>query len=246
MLTPFEKRCTSKIVEPIHINSGYTYGENIVIFRKEEFMRVFIHECFHLFCLDFNEVHVDFKQLLQPLFSVNSDYLLFESLCEFWARTINCALFAYFIEKDPSYEDFEKIFQLNLNIERIYSLVQMKHYLSIFHLEYEDLISGRIKSYKENTNGICYYVITAILFFHYQQTMNWFVENNETLLQFTKSTNHVYMFHHFIRTVYRSDKFLNVLSQIENYHLNHLSMSAFDIDLFKRSSQSGTKGTAEG
>jgi len=232
-------------LDPIHINSGYTYLNEIVIFRKEEFMRVFVHECFHLFCLDFNEVSVDFKKLLKPLFSVQSDYLLFESLCEFWSRTINAAIFAFFIEVNTSYDDFERIFQLNLNIERVYALIQMKHFLSKFDLSYEDLIRGTIKSYKETTNGICYYVITTLLLFHYQHTMNWFIENNETMLQFRKKTTHVNLFYHYIKSVYKGDKYLNTLSHIYYYDLKHLSMSAFDIELFKRSSQSGTKEIAE-
>jgi hypothetical protein len=247
ILSPFQKnQFPVHSLEPIHVNSGYTYGNHIVIFRKEELMRVFVHECFHLFCLDFNEVQVEFKQLFQPLFNVQSDYLLFESLCEFWSRTINAAIFAFFMESHTSYSDFERIFQLNLNIERIFALIQMKHYLSMFHLSYEDLIRGDIKSYQENTNGICYYVITTLLLFHYQQTMNWFIENNETMLQFRKTTRHVQLFFQYIRSVYKSDKFLNILLQIKNYDLKHLSMSAFDIELFTHSSQSGTKEIAEG
>jgi hypothetical protein len=247
VLTPFEKDCNHSLesLEPKHINSGYTYKNEIVIFRKEELLRVFVHECFHLFCLDFNQVDVDFKKLLQPLFHVKSNYLLFESLCEFWSRTVNAGIFAFFIEKHTSYHDFERIFQLNLNIERVHAMLQMKHFLSKFHMSYEDLIRGNIKSYQEKTNGICYYVITTILLFNYQQTMNWFIENNETLLQFSKTTNHVNLFFHFIKSVYSSDKFLNTLSQLNKYDLKHLSFSAFDIELFKRSSQSGEKGNAE-
>jgi hypothetical protein len=249
ILSPFEKEGDSRIecLEPLHVNSGYNYKNEIVIFRKEELVKVFIHECFHLFCLDFKEVSIDFQKLLQPLFYVKSDYLLFESLCEFWARTLNAALFAFFMEKQISYEVFERNFQLNLNIERAYGLIQLKHFLSKFELCYEDLIEGKgtIKSYKENTNGICYYVITAILFFNYQQTMNWFIENNETLLQFTKTSKQIILFYHYIKSVYKNDKLLNTLLYIKNYELNHLSMCAFDIELFRHSSQSGTKENAE-
>jgi len=247
VLTPFKKECSHPLhsLEPKHINSGYTYKNEIVIFRKEELMRVFVHECFHMFCLDFNEVRVDYPKLFTPLFHVKSDYLLFESICEFWSRTLNAAIFAFFIENHTTYEAFERVFQLNLNIERVHAMVQMKHFLSKFDMSYEDLIRGVIKSYQENTNGICYYVITTILLFNYQQTMNWFIENNETLLQFTKTTNHVNLFYHYIKSVYRSDKFLNTLAQMKHYELNHLSFSAFDIELFKRSSRSGEKETVE-
>lgn len=247
ILTDFEKECHHHIerLENIHVNSGYNYNTTICLFRKEELLKVFIHECFHMFCLDFKDVSVDFQKLLQPLFHVESDYLLFESLCEFWARTLNSAIFAFFVNKHTSYEEFERIFNLNLNLERVYSLVQMKHFLSKFGMSYEDLIRGSIKSYKENTNGICYYVITALLFFNFQQTMNWFIEHNETLLQFTKTQKHVLLFYHYLKTIYKSDKLLKAIAHIKKYNLNHLSMSVFDIDLFTHSSRSVPKETAE-
>lgn len=247
ILTPFEKECGTRIdcLHPIHVNSGYNYGKVICIFRKEELLKVFIHECFHMFCLDFKDVSVDFKAMLTPLFHIDSDYLLFESLCEFWARTLNSAIFAFFVNKNITYEEFERYFNMNLNLERAYSLVQMKHFLSKFDLDYKDVIDGTIKSYKENTNGICYYVITAILLFNYQQTMNWFIDHNETLLQFTKTQKHVYMFYYYIKSVYNSDKLLNSLEHIKKYNLNHLSMSVFDIDLFKHSSRNVRKEIAE-
>jgi hypothetical protein len=247
ILTDFEKGCDDSItcIEPIHINSAYNYKTQIVVFRREELLKVFIHECFHLFCLDFKDVDIDFKPLLQPLFHVNSDYLLFEPLCEFWARTLNAAILSFFVNKDTSYEEFERYYNLNLNLERVYCLVQLKHYLSKFNMCYEDLIYGNIKSYKEKTNGICYYVITAILFFNFQQTMNWFIEHNETLLQFTKENKHFYMFYHYLKSVYKDDKLLKTLFHMKDYKLNHLSMSVFDIDLFTHSSQSGKKEIAE-
>jgi len=246
VLTDFEKSCDDRIscLEPIHVNSAFNYETEIVVFRKEELLKVFIHECFHMFCLDFKKVDIDFKSILQPLFHVNSDYLLFESLCEFWARTLNAAILSFFVNKETTYEEFERYFNLNLNLERVYCFVQMKHYLSLFHLSYEDLIYNNCKHYKENTNGLCYYVITALLFFNYQQTMNWFIEHNETLLQFSKEARHVYLFYHYIRSVYKDDKFLKTIFFMKNYQLNHLSMSIFDIDLFTHSSQSGRREIA--
>ena len=246
VMTDFDKHTNiTDCLEPIHINSAYSYGNDIVLFRKEELLKVFLHECFHMFCLDFKNVNINYTELLQPLFHAQSDYLLFESLCEFWARTLNTAILSFFVNKETTYEEFERYFNLNLNLERVYCLVQMKHYLSLFHLNYEDLIYNNCKSYKENTNGLCYYVITALLFFNYQQTMNWFIEHNETLLQFNKETRHVYMFYHYIRSVYKNDKFLKTVFLMKNYKLNHLSMSIFDIDLFTHSSQSGKKEIAE-
>jgi hypothetical protein len=229
-LTPFEKTQPSTSVDPNHINSGYC-GSNgeLVIFRKEEWFKVFIHECFHLFCLDFDEVNINFKQIFSSLFFIKSDFLFFESLVEFWARTINIAIVSYFTKKNISYEDFEMLMEVNLSIEKVYSILQMKHFLSGMNITYQDMITNPV-DYNETTNGFCYYVLPALLINHYEQTMLWFVEHNQTLLQFKKNTENVYLFYHYIRTIYKSPQFLQLLEK-EHYDLNmNMNMCAFDIE----------------
>jgi len=227
-LTPFEKNIPSTSIEPYHINSGYcnTSGE-VFIFRKEEWFKVFIHECFHLFCLDFNEVVIDFKKIFSTLFFIKSDFLFFESLVEFWARTINVAVVSFFTKKNISYEEFELLMEVNLSIEQIYSIIQMKHFLTGLNVSYEEMITKPCV-YNESTNAFCYYVLPALLFSHYEQTMGWFVEHNQTLLQFTKNTEHVYLFYQYIRSIYRSPEFLKLLDK-PYYQLNNMNMSVFDI-----------------
>lgn len=225
-LTPFEKNEPSKSIDPEHINSGYTIPKTgeIIIFRKEEWFKVFIHECFHLFCLDFNEVNIDFKKIFTVLFFIKSDFLFFESLVEFWARTINVAIVSFFTKKNISYEDFEKLMEINISIEKLHSIIQMNHLLTCVHTSYDEIIT-KPSDYSETTNAFCYYVLPAILFSHYEQTMAWFVEHNETLLQFKKNTEHVYMFYQYIRSIYKLP-----LLQVNKYDLKmNMNMSAFDI-----------------
>jgi hypothetical protein len=227
-LTSFEKNKPTSTVGPEHINSGYCMSSGeIVIYRKEEWFKVFIHECFHLFCLDFNEVNVDFKKIFEILFFIKSDFLFFESLVEYWARTINVAIVSFFTKKNISYEEFELLMEVNLSIEQIFSVIQMKHMLSGLNVSYEDMITKSC-NYSETTNAFCYYVLPALLFTHYEQTMAWFVEHNQTLLQFTKNTEHVYLFYQYIRSIYKSPEFLKLLDK-DHYKLNNMNMSAFDI-----------------
>ena len=229
-LTSFEKNKPTNSIDPEHINSGYckSNGE-VVIFRKEEWFKVFIHECFHLFCLDFNEVEIDFKKLFSVLFFIKSDFLFFESLVEFWARTINIAVVSFFTKKNISYEEFELLMEVNLSIEQIYSIIQMKHMLSGLNVSYEDMITkDKPCIYNETTNAFCYYVLPAIFLSHYEQTMAWFVEHNQTLLQFRKNTEHVYLFYQYIRSIYKSPEFLQLLNK-DHYQLNNVNMCAFDI-----------------
>jgi hypothetical protein len=227
-LTSFEKNKPNESVNVENINSGYCRpnGE-IVIYRKEEWFKVFIHECFHLFCLDFNEVQIDFKKIFSILFFIKSDFLFFESLVEYWARTINIAVVSFFTIKNISYEQFEMLMEVNLSIEKVYSILQMKHLLSGLHVSYQQMITSPC-NYIENTNAFCYYVLPALLLSHYEQTMAWFVEHNQTLLQFTKNTENVYLFYQYIRSIYKSPQFLQLLD-VEHFDLKNMNMCAFDI-----------------
>lgn len=219
---------------PDHLNSGYTESyKELVIYRKEEFLKVFIHECFHLFCLEFSETYTtQYKEMLKSIFKVESDYLLFESVCEYWARTLNCAFVSFFMKTDMTFQEFEKIFVLNLSMETIFSMIQMKNYLSLHDLTYEDLLKKRVVPYKEETNGFCYYVITSILMFHYQPTMNWFVNHNETMLNFSKSNKDLYLFHQYLQSIYNSKEFIDVLKKLKVFKMENLSMSLFDIEIY--------------
>lgn len=235
ILTDFKKSLpTNEIIRPIHINTGYSIHsqKKVVLFRKEEIIKVFIHECFHIFCLDFSDVDgINYQDMFTPMFHVPSDYLIFESLCEFWARTINCALLSFYTKPNITYNEFEKLLTVNINIERTYSLCKMKEYLSKFNLTYQDIISGTIKEYKEDTNGFCYYVLTSLLLYYYDQTMNWFINNNETLIQFKKKTNHIYLFFHYIKLIYKRPDFLKKISEMDHYTFDNNLMSVFEIEL---------------
>jgi hypothetical protein len=219
---------------PDHLNSGYTESyKELVIYRKEEFLKVFIHECFHLFCLEFSESYSSqYKEMLRTIFKVESDYLLFESVCEYWARTLNCAFVSYFMKPDMTFPEFEKIFVLNLSMETIFSMIQMKNYLSLHNLTYDDLLTKRVVPYTEETNGFCYYVITSILMFHYQPTMNWFINHNETMLNFSKSNKDLYLFHQYIQSIYNAKSFTDALKKLKAFKLENMSMSLFDIEIY--------------
>jgi hypothetical protein len=241
ILTDFKKEQPVMPVEANVINSGVTSfplkesqdsHKEIVIFRKEEWFKVFIHECFHLFCLDFAGSDKDYAKLFKPLFNIESDFLFFESLCEFWSRTLNIAVISYSTKKNIMYEEFEELMKINIQIEKIYSLLQMKHILSNMGFTYESLMDKKRElTFKENTNLFCYYVLTPVLLFHYEQTMSWFVEHNQTLLQFTKDKKSILLFFHYIKSIYKHTPLLQMIDSLESYKLTNNYMSVFEIQI---------------
>lgn len=228
---------------PIHINSGYTSypnnGMHICIFRKEEWIKVLIHECFHAFNMDFHEERIRFSNLFNSTFHVESEFLVFESFVEFWARTLNCAFFSYELKKNISQKQFSDIFSLNLNIERIYSLLQCTKMMKLFQLDYEDLVNDERKHitkkiYREETNAFCYYVVTAILMNFFDKTLQWFDLNNNDLFYFNKSERQVVIFCHYIKQIAKDPKLISLLNELNVCKIekeNFMKMCIFEIQL---------------
>ena len=241
-LTDFKKIQPTIPVTPFHINSGVTSYpsdphendcKDIIIFRNEEWFKVFIHECFHLFCLDFCDVDVSqFKNLFKQIYNIESEFLFFEALTEFWARTINIAVVSYSTKKNISYEEFETLMKINIQIERVYSILQMKHILSNMGFTYESLMdTKRVLPFKEETNFFCYYVLTTILLFHYEQTISWFVEHNQTILQFSKNKKSVTLFFYYIKSIHNNPNMIQMINSLDKFEISNNYMSGFEIML---------------
>ena len=85
-LLPEEKKQT---LTKDHINTALTYackkdGE-ILLYRKEEWFKVLIHELMHSLCFDFAGLNMSFaiQKQLKSMFSVNSDFHITETYSEF-------------------------------------------------------------------------------------------------------------------------------------------------------------------
>ena len=190
-LTPFKKQLLSdnKILGPFEVNTGMsTIGCNsntlITIYRQEEWFKVFIHELFHALNLDFSSMNIDNSiSQLHNFFELDSEYLLFETYTELWARIFNVVIVNFL--KSSSYTQFVIYFNRSLNLERLYSLQQAS---IIFHR----IINN--KNYKENTNVLCYYVFTSILFYDYLKFFEWCENNNTSLFDFKKTKKNLLSF----------------------------------------------------
>ena len=235
---PFENKIT-----PIHINSGFTstFGNlDICIFRKEEWLKVLIHECFHVFNMDFHEEKINFKNLFQTSFFIDSEFLVVESFVEFWARVLNCAIFSYTIKPNINLSQFHTLFTLNLNLERVFSLIQANKLLNLFQLNYSDIINKKKEPmcktiYKEDTNAFCYYIITSIMMNYFDKTLQWFDAHNTNLFWFDKNERQVVIFCHYLKQLSSKFELVKVYDtlnkKIKKINDTSLKMTLFDIQL---------------
>jgi hypothetical protein len=85
----------------MNVNTGFTFscslsgsGENeMYIYRKEEWFKVLIHECFHAFSLDFSELSRELLErtdqaVIQTMFPLHIDLRFYETYCELWAELL--------------------------------------------------------------------------------------------------------------------------------------------------------------
>ena len=214
-LTNLRKQLPSNMLDVLdveHINTAVTTScttsGSLIIYRQEEWFKVLIHELFHVMGLDFSATHSDmYTSKLREELNVDSEYLVYETYCEFWATIINTLFYTYFVLYSLSdldeigFEDFYTINKVNLNIETTFSLIQVNKILSHMHLEYQQLWSDKIQHkslrkmlYKENTNVLAYYIFKTALLVNKEQIFDWIYKHNINLLNFKETPDNIKMF----------------------------------------------------
>ena len=225
-----------QILNQNNVNTGFCMScpvnSEIVVFRKEEWFKVFIHETFHNFGLDFSSMNVSLynKKILQ-IFPVNSEVNLFESYTEFWGRIINASFCSYINMKNKNdIDEFYSNTEFFINLEKNFAFFQMIKILDFMGLSYNDLYRKTLLSknvrkaqYKENTNILSYYVLTTILLNNYQDFLLWCDTNNISLLNFKKTSTHIDNMCVFLEKKYKTKYLLDGIKCIEKlfYNMKH-------------------------
>jgi hypothetical protein len=229
-LTSLEKNLPTSnisVLDEKNVNTAFTTScpvrSEIVVFRKEEWFKVLIHETFHNFGLDFSTMSsrvVD--KCILGIFQVHSHVNAYEAYTEFWAEVINALFCAFYSTKND--KDFLSTFDVYINFERTYSLFQMVKTLQFMGLTYSDLLSNsehvavkRENLYKEKTNVLAYYVLKSILLNNYQGFIQWCNTHNLSLLQFKKTTGNLTQFCEFIRKNHKTSSILEGINESQAF-----------------------------
>ncbi len=219
-LTPFQKRLpldSWRVLDKDHVNSAVTTsctanGE-ILLFRREEWFKVFIHETFHIFGLDFSDMSSDrLSEKLKKLFPIQSDMLAHETYTEFWATLLNSAFYSYnLLENKNDKDSFLLYFDFCIEFERLFSTLQVIKILNFMGMNYTDLYEDTPNAqlsrtlYKEKTNVFPYYVLKFILLFFHKDFVLWCDNNNTNIFNFTDTSNNLMLFYKFIEQRYNDD-----------------------------------------
>lgn len=233
------------ILNKENVNTGFTSScslvSEIVIYRKEEWFKVFIHETMHNFGLDFSLTNTsEFHNKISSLFPINTDFKIYESYCETWARIINACISSYSILNNKNdINSFIMYSDFFIQIERVFSLYQANKILEYNGISYDNLykndsisVVSRNTLYKEHASVFSYYIITSILLNDYGKFLKWCNKNNFGVIKFNKTPRTLYSFFNFIKTNYKSDTYVHTLRCIKNIN----KKNNFDNDnTFKKS-----------
>lgn len=215
-------------IDTEHVNSAYSdvcvKDSEIVIFRKEEWIKVLIHELFHNYGLDFSKMNYEnIKKNIRQVFPIKSEFHLAESYAEFFGEMINIALTTYYLYPEASISSYIKNSIFLINIERTFSILQCVKMLHVIGLQYKNLylqddVSESLRKtiyYHEKTNIFCYYVLKMILMYYCDEFIEFCYDYNFQLLDFRKSETVLKSFYEFIITHYKEKKLLTSIENIE-------------------------------
>jgi hypothetical protein len=205
----------------INVNTGFTVTceekSNIVIYRKEEWYKVFVHETMHNLDLDFSGMdNNNTREFILKIFPVKSDVKLYEAYTDAWAKILNVLITSY-LTSDRSYKNFKINTEKYMNLERTHCFFQCIKILHHMGLTYENLYSGDEESkklrklYKEQTSILSYYIINAVILNIYQDFLIWCKKNNisDSILQFVKTKKQQIEFCDFIDKNYKTKDMIN-------------------------------------
>ena len=197
-MTPFKKlvpgaasASASAPLSAIHVNTGLTRncetnGE-IVIYRTEEWFKVFIHESMHNFNMDFIDLDLSAanKRLRDTFCIPHDDVLLFETYTETWARIINTMFETYFDVNVRNQTEFIRHVRENLSVNALFYAYQAVKVLDVMDLKYAQItilspenMEVCRKRYAEETNVYAYYILGGILSVYALPFISWCRENN--------------------------------------------------------------------
>jgi hypothetical protein len=196
-MTPFKKlvpgasAASSAPLSAIHVNTGLTRncetnGE-IVIYRTEEWFKVFIHESMHNFNMDFIDLDLSAanKRLRDTFCIPHDDVLLFETYTETWARIINTMFETYFDANVRNQTEFIRHVRENLSVNALFYAYQAVKVLDVMDLKYAQItilspenMEVCRKRYAEETNVYAYYILGGILSVYALPFISWCRENN--------------------------------------------------------------------
>ena len=253
-MTPFRRELEKKqgdVLGSRNANGGFCYGctghGEIVVYRKEEYFKVFSHELIHNFGVDTHmwkfmtaaKIDNSKEQKLYNKFldnySLNGENGIVpqEALVEFWGLFLNNTIYSYVYSNNCNLSTsnqklkiFKEMFKKIMEFEIKHSLLQTVKILNHYNLTYTDILSSDTEvDYREKTHIFSYYVLKLMLLYNYSA----FIET-----KITTSKGKAIYFHNSLPNIGRFFNYINTVSNSKSLISN---LKAVDKDLVFLKSQ---------
>lgn len=195
-----------------HVNSAFSdicqrHG-NIIIFRKEEWFKILIHETLHNYGIDFSLM--DQSKMATHLFKVfpigaNIDDAVFsETYTETWAELLNIAIISFDLldSEDSNPNTFSLYFHFLTQIELLHSISQTQKILQHFDLSYESLLERKsAEVFRQSSHVFEYYILKTVLLTNYGEFLCWAEDNMRDLIVFPDDERKLISFCHLLESL---------------------------------------------
>ena len=211
-LTEKEKILTAEnpVIESINANTAFTYScqknNEICVYRKEECFKVFIHETFHSFGLDFSSMsQILANTIISSSFRIINktiDFKIYESYCETWAQIINILFILYTYDKieakPENFEQWKNRFGLYLTYENLWSVFQANKVMNHYDIRNDLLCNNEITYDEKKTSPFSYYILKSYLMNNIDDFIHWSDSNNNNTIFFNTNKNNIEKYSYFI------------------------------------------------
>lgn len=208
-----------------NVNTAFTFSckhsNEIFIYRKEELLKIFIHETFHSFGLDFSNCNQDYaNRIIKNKFTAigdKKDYNIYESYCEIWAQLINILLIN--INKQHiEYIEWKKVINKYLFYEIRWSIFQSSKILLHYGFEYKELFNKNKIVYNESkTSVFSYFFLRAIAMVNLDHFIKWSYAYNGHYMFFRNTKLNIGSYCNFLCNNSQNTFFLRDLTTSKNY-----------------------------
>lgn len=215
----YEKDYSINEFSEAEVNSGSCFKETINIWRKEEILKVTIHECIHL--LKYDEFDIDYllKEEYKKKYKITSESMnIIEAYTEIWAELINIYLTNRIM--NGNIKSFTKF----IEYEKFFS-----HYQSskIFYIK---SLNEKYIDINKHTNVLPYYIIKCEIFNNLRNFLN-YCRNKENNIEYVKIKKNFKKFLDGLEVCKKNDKLFYNIDK-KSYRYLTMRMSCIELELF--------------
>jgi len=197
--------------------SSVDTGCTITVWRKEEILKVSIHELIHCLGYDYRNDTIDLIQHYQHKYGIKSPVMnTFEAYTEIWAELIHCYLLSRFYKTINKRINQYDLFMGNVGIEMEFSQLQATKVLTLL---------DKNKDMNKETNVCAYYIIKTELYEDLQNFLQYCMRFNKDIIKLLDTSKYFEYLKGLSKVVKKKYK-------VNSYLRNTTRMTCLEIDLF--------------